>query len=160
MPNPLCTCTLCRTQSSPSPSAPPPPYACMNLQEASCQELSFNNKPQAARMTYSPLSSLSPFRWVMCLLIPHIFSGARVLCSAGNMGRNSNDSASWCGYCRRVTMGASWISVHLVISRRRRGRLCLSLLWCVLTFVQMKAGRNGPLEAPGLSAFLVCDCDC
>ncbi len=87
------------------------PYVCMNLQGAICQWHSFNNKPRAVRMTYSP-SHPFVFCWVMCLLIPRIFSGACVLCSAGNMRRNSNDSASWCGYCHGVTM--AWVESQFI----------------------------------------------
>lgn len=87
-----------------SPSVPQP-CVCMNLRGASCQWHTFISTPQACSMTYPP-SPPFVFCWVMCcLLIPCIFSWACVLCSAENMRKNANDSASWCCYCHNgVTM--------------------------------------------------------
>lgn len=62
-------------------------------------------------MTYPP-SHPFVFCSVVCLLIPRIFSGACVLCSAGNMRRDSNDSASWCSYCHGVTM--AWVESQFI----------------------------------------------
>lgn len=129
----------------------PRPYVCMNLQGAFCQWHSFNNKPQAVHMTYS-LSHPFVFCWVMCLLIPRIFSGACVLCSAGNMRRNSNDSASWCSYCHGVTM--AWVESQFIWLILCCYDSFLSLAAVMCTHICANgAGRNRLLEAHWFISF-------
>lgn len=103
----------------------PPP-----LLVAQCYKAS--HRPSAWRAP--PPSTLSPshpvFCWVTGSLIPRIFSRASVLCCAGNVRRNSNDSGSWCGYCYRVAMATRWISVHSVNGMLLRRALSLAALMC------------------------------
>lgn len=86
----------------------------MNLQGAFCQWHSFNNKPQAVRLTYSP-SHPFVFCWVMCLLIPsYLWWSLCFLCSAGNMRLNSKWLRQLVQLLSWSHNGVSWISVHLV----------------------------------------------
>lgn len=82
----------------------------MNLQDAPCQGLSFNNELQAV---VSPLSTFCiPLSYV--LTHPHVLSGACVLCSARNMRGKLKWFRQPLRLLSRSHDGVSWIPVRSV----------------------------------------------